>query len=141
MTSKFRRIEDSVDHRLLDQSKIEFLETADDHLRARWIVWPEALNTIGICHGMIPFGMADTIAAVLSNREEIKVTKDGTCFYHRTMYEGPVDAYAFYQKKGKVNSVVEVVFSQDGKRCFQAVFTMAGVRDGLRAELEGKDDA
>lgn len=103
---------------------LEVLEQSEDALKARWNVWEGALNSIGTCQGMVPFGVADVIAAILCDREGIVVTKDATCFYHHALYEGEVEAVAFFDKNGKVNANVEVLFYQGGVLCFQSVFTM-----------------
>lgn len=120
----YRRIEGGLDHRLMESSELEVTRQDEARLEAHWTVWEGALNSIGTCQGMIPFGMADVIAAILCDRDGIIVTKDAACFYHKPLYEGEVETEAFYCKRGKVNSTVEVRFYQEGKLRFQSIFTM-----------------
>lgn len=126
--ASYRRIDDGLDLRLIKDSKLEIIEQNKERLTARWHVWDGALNSIGTCQGMIHFGMADVIAAIVCDREGIVVTKDASCFYHKPLYEGDVEVEAFIGKNGKTNITVEVLFYQKGALCFQSIFTMHGTR-------------
>lgn len=126
--ASYRRIDDGLDLRLIKDSKLEIIEQNKERLTARWNVWDGALNSIGTCQGMIHFGMADVIAAIVCDREGIVVTKDASCFYHKPLYEGDVEVEAFIGKNGKTNITVEVLFYQKGALCFQSIFTMHGTR-------------
>lgn len=126
--ASYRRIDDGLDLRLIKDSKLEIIEQNKERLTARWHVWDGALNSIGTCQGMIHFGMADVIAAIVCDREGIVVTKDASCFYHKPLYEGDVEAEAFIGKNGKTNITVEVLFYQKGALCFQSIFTMHATR-------------
>ncbi len=126
--ASYRRIDDGLDLRLIKDSKLEILEQNKERLTARWHVWDGALNSIGTCQGMIHFGMADVIAAIVCDREGIVVTKDASCFYHKPLYEGEVEVEAFIGKNGKTNITVEVLFYQKGALCFQSIFTMHATR-------------
>lgn len=136
--TKYRRIEDGLDHRLMRESRLEIIEQSGRALKARWNVWEGALNSIGTCQGMIPFGMADIIAAILCDREGIIVTTSGSCFYHEPLYEGEVEARAFFQKSGKVNSTVDVQFYQKGVLCFQSTFIMHATRKTYDSDENGR---
>lgn len=120
----YRRIDDGLDIGLIEDSKLEILEQDKESLKGRWHVWDGALNSVGTCHGMILFGMADEIAAIICDREGIVVTKDATCFYHKPLYEGDVEVEAFIGKSGKSNITAEVLFYQKGALAFQSIFTM-----------------
>ena len=124
----YRRIDDGLDLRLIEDSKLEILEQDEESLKARWHVWDGALNSIGTCQGMIHFGMADVIAAILCDREGIVVTKDASCFYHKPLYKGDVEVEAFIGKNGKSNIVTEILFYQEGVLSFQSIFTMHATR-------------
>lgn len=126
--ASYRRIDDGLDLRLIKDSKLEIIEQNKERLTARWRVWDGALNSIGTCQGMIHFGMADVIAAIVCDREGIVVTKDASCFYHKPLYEGEVEVEAFIGKNGKTNITVEVLFYQKGALCFQSIFTMHATR-------------
>lgn len=126
--ASYRRIDDGLDLRLIKDSKLEIIEQNKERLTARWYVWDGALNSIGTCQGMIHFGMADVIAAIVCDREGIVVTKDASCFYHKPLYEGDVEVEAFIGKNGKTNITVEVLFYQKGALCFQSIFTMHATR-------------
>ncbi|CAC9932949.1 thioesterase family protein [Aedoeadaptatus coxii] len=126
--ASYRRIDDGLDLRLIKDSKLEIIEQNKERLTARWHVWDGALNSIGTCQGMIHFGMADVIAAIVCDREGIVVTKDASCFYHKPLYEGDVEVEAFIGKNGKTNITVEVLFYQKGALCFQSIFTMHATR-------------
>ncbi|KXB68273.1 thioesterase family protein [Aedoeadaptatus coxii] len=126
--ASYRRIDDGLDLRLIKDSKLEIIEQNKERLTARWNVWDGALNSIGTCQGMIHFGMADVIAAIVCDREGIVVTKDASCFYHKPLYEGDVEVEAFIGKNGKTNITVEVLFYQKGALCFQSIFTMHATR-------------
>lgn len=126
--ASYRRIDDGLDLRLIKDSKLEIIEQNKERLTARWHVWDGALNSIGTCQGMIHFGMADVIAAIVCDREGIVVTKDASCFYHKPLYEGEVEVEAFIGKNGKTNITVEVLFYQKGALCFQSIFTMHATR-------------
>ncbi|WP_322621948.1 hypothetical protein, partial [Aedoeadaptatus coxii] len=76
--ASYRRIDDGLDLRLIKDSKLEIIEQNKERLTARWHVWDGALNSIGTCQGMIHFGMADVIAAIVCDREGIVVTKDAS---------------------------------------------------------------
>lgn len=126
--ASYRRIDDGLDLRLIKDSKLEIIEQNKERFTARWHVWDGALNSIGTCQGMIHFGMADVIAAIVCDREGIVVTKDASCFYHKPLYEGDVEVEAFIGKNGKTNITVEVLFYQKGALCFQSIFTMHATR-------------
>ena len=126
--ASYRRIDDGLDLRLIKDSKLEIIEQNKERLTARWNVWDGALNSIGTCQGMIHFGMADVIAAIVCDREGIVVTKDASCVYHKPLYEGDVEVEAFIGKNGKTNITVEVLFYQKGALCFQSIFTMHATR-------------
>lgn len=126
--ASYRRIDDGLDLRLIKDSKLEIIEQNKERLTARWHVWDGALNSIGTCQGMIHFGMADVIAAIVCDREGIVVTKDASCFYHKPLYEGDVEVETFIGKNGKTNITVEVLFYQKGALCFQSIFTMHATR-------------
>ena len=122
--ARYEYLEDSVDHRLMADSELTVLEQNQEALTATWQVWPGAINSAGTCQGMIHFGMADVISAILCDRKGVVVTQGASCFYHAPIFEGEVVAKAFFNKRGKVNDNVEVHFFQKDKLCFQAIFNM-----------------
>ena len=137
--ASYRRIDDGLDLRLIKDSKLEIIEQNKERLTARWHVWDGALNSIGTCQGMIHFGMADVISAILCDREGVVVTKSAACFYHAPLYEGEVRAEAAFNKRGKVNDNVEVRFFQKGVLCYQAIFNMHAT--GVRLNKGGENEA
>ncbi|MDY3118276.1 MAG: hotdog domain-containing protein [Peptoniphilus sp.] len=135
----FHYLEEGLDHRLMADSELEILEQDDERLTAKWTVWPGALNSVGTCQGMIHFGMADVISAILCNRDGVVVTRGASCFYHAPLYEGEVRVEAFFNKRGKVNDNVEVHFFQEGELCYQAIFNMHAT--GVVLDKGGGDEA
>lgn len=137
--ARYNYLEDSVDHRLMADSELKVVERRDDGITCTWKVWPGAINSAGTCQGMIHFGMADVISAILCDREGVIVTQSASCFYHAPLFEGEVVAEAFFNKRGKVNDNVEVHFFQKDKLCFQAIFSMHAT--GVVLNKGGEDEA
>ena len=137
--AEFHYLEEGLDHRLMADSELRIIDQKGETLTATWKVWPGAINSAGTCQGMIHFGMADVISAILCDREGVVVTKSATCFYHAPLYEGEVLAEAAFNKRGKVNDNVEVRFFQKGILCYQAIFNMHAT--GVRLNKGGENEA
>ena len=137
--ARYNYLEDSVDHRLMADSELNVVERKENSITCTWKVWPGAINSAGTCQGMIHFGMADVISAILCDREGVIVTQSASCYYHAPLFEGEVVAEAFFNKRGKVNDNVEVHFFQKGKLCFQAIFGMHAT--GVVLNKGGEDEA
>ena len=135
----FHYLEEGLDHRLMADSELSIKEQEGETLTATWKVWSGAINSAGTCQGMIHFGMADVISAILCDRKGVVVTKAASCFYHAPLYEGEVTAEAAFNKRGKVNDNVEVRFFQRGILCYQAIFSMHA--PGVTLDKGGENEA
>ncbi|MCD1147807.1 PaaI family thioesterase [Peptoniphilus sp. KCTC 25270] len=103
-----------------------FTNYEEDWLEGEFHLTEKGCNPLGICHGAISYGFADTLAAALSVASEAPcVTADSSLYYLREIRPGKVDGKAYFVKRGRKFNVIESEVYQGGKLCLKSTFTMA----------------